>query len=199
VIDLENKSACIFGLPDGGKSTLANYIGAAYGSRCFVFDTLNEFPPEPFDSYSPKRPGDLAEFDRVLRAVISNRQYKLIIIDEANRYCPSKPQPLPQVVADLNDWRAHWGLAVIWIARLPVQLNQDLTQMAHYLFIFRLPGKQSIQYLNDVAAGLGDTVSRLPKYHFILADGERRYSLVAPVNPKYATAKKSQPPGLTKT
>lgn len=197
MIDLANKSACIFGLNDSGKSTLANYILTTYGAAAFCFDTLNEYPDTPFDSYAPKRPGDSAEFEMVIRKVMTNRRYKLILIDEANRYCPPKPQPLPQAITDLNDWRTHWGLATIYIARLPVQLNQDLTQLAHYLFIFRLPGKQSIQYLNDISAGLGDASMNLDKYHFIVADAERRYTVMPPVNARFITSKTSHPPPRT--
>lgn len=189
MLDLSSKAFCIFGLPDGGKSTLAHYIINQYGDRAFVYDTLNEYPDAPFDSYTPSDRYDSAELEAVIRAIIAKNQYFMVLIDEANRFCPSKPTPLPQAVADLNDWRAHYGLSVGYIARRPVQLNQDLTELAHYLFIFRLRGKNDIQYLNDLANGLGDAVSELPPYHFIMVDSARNYQLFNPVPGDFATNK----------
>lgn len=189
MIDLENKSFCIFGLNDSGKSTLTNYILQQFGNTAFVYDTMNEYKDDPFDRYVPNDRNSTIEFEMVLRRVMTAGRYRAIVIDEANRHCPPKPKPLPQAVADLNDYRAHWKLSTGYVARLPVQLNQDLTQLANFLFIFRIPGKQSIDYLNDIAAGLGDTVQTLEKYHFVVADSERRYQVFAPVPKEFATNK----------
>jgi len=194
MIDLENMGFVVFGLPDSGKSTLTNFILATFGATAFVYDTLNEYPGEPFDSYSPKGRADVKEFETVLRVAMNSRRYKLIMIDEANRFCPSKPATLPQAVADLNDWRAHWGLTTGFIARRPVQLHQDLTELAHYLFIFRLTGKNDIQYLNDIADGLGDAVSQLPAFHFVMVNPLREFQVMPPVPATFATAKKASPP-----
>jgi DNA helicase HerA-like ATPase len=187
-LDLANKAFCIFGLPDSGKSTLANYILTQYGAVAFVYDTLHEFPGEPFDSYTPRGRYNSAELGAVIR--VAMKHYKMIIIDEANRFCPAKPAPLPQTIADLNDWRAHYGLAVGYIARRPVQLNQDLTELSHYLFIFNLKGKNDIQYLNDLAGGLGDAVSQLAQYHFMIVDPMRNYQVSPPVPADFKTNKK---------
>ncbi len=193
-IELDGKSFGIFGLPDSGKSTLAHSILAAFRDKAFVYDTLGEYPPEPFDSWVPKDRNSVPELEGIIRQVMASRRYELFLLDEANRYCPTKPKPLPQAVADLNDWRAHYGLALGFICRRPVQLNQDLTEQAHYLMIFRLPGKNDCQYLNDMSDGLGDAVRRLQPYHFMVVDPERRYEISPPVDRGYATDKKSPPP-----
>jgi len=195
-IDLTDKGFCIFGLPDGGKSTLANFILKSYGPRGFVYDTLDEFPDNPFDRYAPQGRYDILELDRVVRSLITSRKYNLVIIDEANRFCPSKPTPLPQAVADLNDWRCHYGIAVGYIARRPVQLNQDLTELSHYLFIFGLKGKNDISYLNDLAAGLGDQVCQLSPYQFVVVDPQRNFTVYNPVPVECATDKKRGLKGL---
>ena len=186
-LNLQNKSFAMFGLPDSGKSTLAHCILCSYGSSAFVYDTLNEYPDQPFDRYAPRGRYDAAELERVIKAVKS--RYSLIIIDETNRFCPSKPKPLPQEIADLNDFRAHYGLAVGFMARRPVQLNQDLTELAHYLLIFRLPVKNDIDYLNSLSADLGDVVSQLPKYHFAVVDSERNFTICPPVPANFTTDK----------
>jgi len=190
MLDLNSKGFCIFGLPDSGKSTLANYILSSYGASAFVYDTLAEYASEPYDSYSPSDRYDPAELEIVIRNILASRRYSLFIIDEANRFCPSKPTPLPQAVADLNDWRAHYELGVGYIARRPVQLNQDLTELSHYLFIFALKGKNDIQYLNDFSAGLGDAVFGIPAYHYMLVSPDRSYELYTPVPVDFLTDKK---------
>lgn len=190
MLDLRNKAACIFGLPDSGKSTLANFIASQFGAKAFIFDTMNEFPDKPYDSYVPRDRRNVAELENVTRKIMASREYALFLIDETNRYCPSKPSPLPQAIADLNDFRAHYDLAVIYIARRPVQLNQDLTELAHFLFIFRLTGKNDIQYLNDIAEGLGDAVSQLKPFHFMGVFPDRSYSVFNPVKASFKTDKK---------
>lgn len=188
--DLNNKSACLFGLPDSGKSTLANYIAAQYEASCLVYDTLNEYPDTPFDSYVPQNRASTDELEKIIRQVLAAKRYRLFILDEANRFCPSKPAPLPQAVADLNDWRAHYEIATVYIARRPVQLNQDLTDLAHYLFLFNLTGRLDIDYLNNIAGGLGDAVQKLPPYYFIVAPPRRQdFTIMRPIPASFATAK----------
>ena len=189
-LNLDNKSLCIFGLPDSGKSTLANYILHIYGAQALMYDTLDEYPGNPFDSYVPRNRGSVAELENVTRRVLAARRYKLFIIDETNRFCPSKPKPLPQAIADLNDWRAHYGISIGYICRRPTQLHQDLTELAHYLFIFSLPGKNDQDYLNNLSRGLGDAVAQVPKYHFMVVYPDRRYELFSPVPREFATNKR---------
>lgn len=190
MLNLENKAFQIFGLPDSGKSTLANFILSEYGSNAFVYDTLGEYAEEPYDSYTPTNRGSVRELEQITRSVLACRRYKLFFVDELNRFCPSKPNPLPQAIADVNDWRAHYGLAFGGAARRPVQLNQDLTELSHYLFIFKLTGKNDIQYLNDLADGLGDLVRTLEPYHFVVVDPFRDYQVYSPVPVKFKTSKK---------
>ena len=190
MLDLTGKGFCIFGLPDSGKSTLANKILKDYRGSAFVYDTLTEYDEEPYDSYIPEDRYDPAELEGITRNILASRRYSLFVIDEANRFCPSKPAPLPQAIADINDWRAHYEIGVGYIARRPVQLNQDLTELAHYLFIFNLKGKNDIQYLNDFSVGLGDAVFEIPAYHFMVVSPDRSYELYAPVPRSNATRKK---------
>jgi len=200
--DLNNKTAVLFGLADSGKSTLANFIGAQYGSSCLVYDTLNEYPDEPFDSYVPNDRTSIPEMEKILRQVMASGKYRLLIGDEWNRFCPSKPAPLPQAVADLNDWHAHYEIATLYICRRPVQLNQDLTDLANYLFVFNMTGKHDIDYLNDIATGLGDAVEKLPPYHFVVAPPRRKdFVIMHPVPKTFATNKTAhaitKAPGVT--
>ncbi|KKL27557.1 hypothetical protein LCGC14_2383970 [marine sediment metagenome] len=184
MINLHNKTFAVFGLRGTGKSVFVNKIATSFGKRAMVFDTLNEVPDTVnYMSYSPKVKNSVAELEMVIKAIVDSKEYRAFIIDEANRYCPSKPSPLPSAVADLNDQCRHYGISVGYVARRPTQLNQDVTELAEYLFIFHLKGKSDIQYLNNLAEGLGQAVLSCHDYQFIQVNPDRSFQLCSPVKP----------------
>lgn len=184
-VNLRSKVFCVFGYRGSGKSVLMHYIGCDMGESCLIYDTLNECPATTkYHSYAPENRYNVLELCGIVKLVMANHKYKLFIIDEANRFCPSKPARLPQAVADLNDWCRHspYKMGVGFVARRPVQLNQDLTELADYLFIFKLGGKSDIQYLNDLSDGLGEVVKMLPNFHFVMVSPDRSYQVFQPIN-----------------
>ena len=184
-IKLTRKTWAVFGYKGGGKSTLSQYIASLYGEKCLYYDTLREVPLEAkFHAYKPKNRQNIGELESVIHLLQLNKRYRMFIIDEANRYAKPKPTPLPQVLADMNDWCRHpqYNLSVGYIARRPVQLNSDLTEIADYLFIFQLGGKNDIKYLNDLRDGLGDTVKNLPPFHFAVVNQSRQWQIMTPIN-----------------
>ena len=184
MIDLHRKGFVIFGLRGEGKSTLANHIANSFKSKCLVYDTLNEVPDNAkYDAYVPKVRNNSAELELLIRNIKMSSQYELLLIDEANRYCPSKPVPLPPEVADINDQLRHYNLAIGYIARRPCQLNQDLTELADYLFIFHLKGKADIAYLENLSQGLGKAVLACKPFYFIMVNPDRSYKLFQPIKP----------------
>ncbi len=183
-INLKGKTAADFGLRGSGKSYLADMLARTYGPQALIYDTLGEYDAKaPYDIYRPRDQNSVAELEKVIRDVMRSRKYKLLVIDEAHRFCPPKPAPLPLAVRDLNDFCRHeqYDISVIFIAQRPVKLHQDITEQADYLFLFRLAGKNDQTYLNEVSDGLGDAVKELPQYHFYLADQARKYQLMRPV------------------
>ena len=182
MIDIRNTTFAVFGLRGTGKSTFVDYIARQFKHKALVYDTLGEVPEKAnYDSYTPVNRYNPAELGGVISSIIASKQYRLFIIDEANRFCPSKPNPLPEWVADLNDQCRHYQIAVGYVARRLVQLNQDITELADYLFIFHLKGKGDIAYLEDISTGLGDAVLALPKYHFILVNPDRSFQTYSPI------------------
>ena len=184
----ERKTWAVFGLKGSGKSTLAKTIAYTYRENCLYYDTLKEVPKDaPIHAYKPKNNQDVTELEDIIAALkgMGARRYKMFIIDEANRFCPPKPHPLPQGVADMNDWCRHpqYALSVGYIARRPVQINTDLTEICDYLFIFQLAGVNDIKYLDSMRAGLGEAVRALPPYHFALVHPDRTWEICAPVTP----------------
>lgn len=183
-IDLQRKSFATFGLKGTGKSTFINGLAEQFGAKVLVYDTLGEVPPEAvYYSYQPRIRNSISELETVIMSIKDTGQYELFIIDECNRFAPSKPAPLPPELSDLNDQNRHYGLSVGYIARRPVQLNQDLTELSDYIFVFRLKGNRDIKYLNDLSGGLGDTVLKLKEFQFVVVMPDRSYFISNPIKP----------------
>ena len=132
MLDLQSKGFCIFGLPDSGKSTLANKILSEYGPGAFIYDTLAEYADEPYDSYIPDNRYDATELELVTRNILASRRYSLFVID----------------------------------------------------------GKNDVRYLNDLKDGLGDAVTNLAPYHFVLYHKGADFELYSPVSEMFTTDKK---------
>ena len=191
--DLVRKTFCAFGLRGTGKSTLANHIAEAFGPGALVYDTLHEAPlTANYDIYQPLQRNSVPELEAVIVKIKDGAKYNLFMIDEANRFAPSKPAPLPEELADLNDQCRHYGMTVGYIARRPCQLNQDLTELSDYLFVFHLKGNRDIRYLEDMARGLGDAVLELTGFQFVLVMPDRSFSVQGPIPASDAWLKSAQ-------
>ena len=180
--DVRSKRFCIFGLQGSGKSYLARRLISAEPAH-FVYDPMHEHSGcnrylATHRQYSPEA---LAELDLLVRrVVIGSGKVRLFLLDEASRYCPNR-RPLPDSIAELNDLQRHYDIALGFIARRPVQLHTDLVELAHFLFVFSLRGKNDLAYLDSLASGLADAVASLERYHFVVVDPLRRFSIHAPV------------------
>jgi DNA helicase HerA-like ATPase len=187
MIDLTGKSFAILGLKGTGKSTQADSILNLYGKSALYYDTLWESPENaPYVAYTPTDKYSVAELEALIEKITPKKEgdipvFRAVIIDEANRFCPPKPKPLPPKIANLNDIGRHYLMAVGYIARRPVQLNQDLIELCDYLFIYRLTGKNDLQYLNNTVTGLGDVVAALGKYEFVLVNPDKSYAVCNPI------------------
>jgi len=177
--DLTGKRFAILGLQGTGKTILAKHIlGQVQAS--IVYDVLHEYEGYnryivKYRQYSQESIDELNRF--VQRVVIGSQKIKLFIMDEANRLCPAKPHPLPDSILELNDWQRHFGISFGVICRRPVQLHTDLIELAHYLFIFQLKGRNDLTYLDDIAGGLADAVLALPDHSFIMVAPNHSYEL----------------------
>ena len=169
------------GLKGSGKTYLAKWI-LKHFPRHLVYDVMKEY--DGFTRYVPKfrqySLQSLEELNLAIRKLVFEKKPPCFILDEANRYCPNK-RPLPDAVLQLNDWSRHMGISFGVIARRPAQLNTDLIELANYVFIFNLKGKNDVQYFNSFVNGLGDQLPDLPAYHFAFVDEHRNYEIYAPV------------------
>jgi hypothetical protein len=186
-IDLSNVSFCILGVKASGKSTLANIILSDCADNALYYDTLGESPRNAtYNYYIPKDRYSVSELEMVISKITPQKgqsvesftpPYALFIIDECNRFCPPKPHPLPYRIADLNDQNRHYLMSVGYVARRPSQLNSDLIELANYLFIFRLTGKNDLIYLDSTVKGLADAVRQLEKYEFVLVYPDKHFQI----------------------
>lgn len=189
-VDLTGKTYCVFGLRGTGKSTIVNTILEQFGRYGLYYDTLWEAPPEAiYDAYQPKDRYSVAELEVMVKSIIPVNNsvepyYRCFTIDEANRFCPPKPSPLPPLIADLNDQCRHYQISVGYVARRPSQLNQDLTELAEYLFIFKLTGKNDLHYLAELVSGLDIAVRQLKQFEFVLVKPDRSFVICEPVKPQ---------------
>lgn len=185
--DISNKRCVIFGLQGSGKTVLAKNILRAVPA-CIVYDVHHEyygFPRYLVDhkqvrSYKPDDPA-IAELNlMVTRIVLGSGKIRLFVLDEANRYCPNH-RPLPSSILTLNDDNRHDRIAFCSIARRPAQLHTDLVELAHYIFIFRLPGLNDFKWCEEIAQGLGEAVRNLKDFHFMIVDQSRKFQEHEPV------------------
>jgi len=185
--DLSNKRFVVLGLQGSGKSVLVKSILRSYRNH-LVYDVHHEH--KEFNRYmvehrqvnrnKPDDPAIVELNNLVTRIVLGTGQIRLFVLEEANRYCPNN-YPLPGSILTLNDDQRHDRIAFGIVARRAVQLHTDLVELAHYLFIFRLPGKNDRLYLEGIAETLGDCVRELPDYHFMVVGPTRDFEVHPPV------------------
>lgn len=181
-IDLEDKRFIICGLQGTGKSVLVKTILKSF-KNSIVYDVLKEHSGSNryLVTHRQRSPQAIAELNNfVNQVVLGSKQIRLFIMEEANRYCPNH-QPLPVSILDLNDFNRHDKIAFGCVCRRPTQLNTDLVELAHYLFIYRLVGKNDYAYLEAIAEGLGEAARALPDFHFLVVDQSRRFEVHKPV------------------
>lgn len=178
ILDLREQHFCIFGLKGSGKTEFGKFI-VRQAERPFVIDPMDQYGDIPNAvTYVPENKeyckAAIAEINAVINHMLKIEPLPtLFLMDEANRFCPNK-RPLPGMIAYLNDESRHLELALGFIARRPVQLYTDLAELANYLVIFSLAGKNDRSYLNDIAEGFGDQIVKLPWHDFIIADKQRK-------------------------
>jgi len=182
-IDITDKRFVILGLNGTGKTYLAKYF-LKHTPAAIVYDTLHEYTG--YNRYivsnrqfSKSAVDELNLF--VSKVVINSKKIRLFILDEANRYCPVKPNPLPVSILELNDFQRHYRVSFGAVCRRPTQLHSDLVELAHYLFIFQLKGKNDLLYLDSLAPNLGMAVFALPQYHFVIVYPNHEFEVHKPI------------------
>lgn len=172
----------IVGLQGSGKTVLAKSIIDQYhkqGVSTLVIDYQHEYDGKGHTAYRvTDRVNPTQEVDTVLRHMIIDpyhgrvprrQRYGHLVCDEAPRYFPNRT-PLPTSMAEINDVGRHIGVAVTCIARRFSQVNTDLVELAHEIYLFRQSGVNDLKRCNDMSAGLANIVGHLPPHHYAVLD-----------------------------
>lgn len=189
MIDLTGKTYCTLGVKGAGKSTLNDMLLNTYGNDALYYDTLHEAPENAaYNYYQPSDKYSIAELESVIAAIIPQNKFaepkfKLFVVDEANRFFKPYPHPLPEKAKELNDICRHFGMTFGCIARRPSQLHSDLVDLADYLFIYRLTGKNDMVYLENTVSGLSDTVRNLGNHEFVQVNPDKSFQVCSPIQP----------------
>lgn len=192
----EDERIVVVGLQGSGKSTWTHaYIRAhlAAGHKVLIFDPMREYGKIPGATvYQPKAAGGDAlrrEFELMVSKLIiqpykrnRTQPYRLLVCEEASRYLMAG-KPLPENIGWVNDTMRHMKLSWVCIARRFVQMQVDISELAHRIIIYRLAGVNDMRRLADISEGLDDAVRSLAKYHYVEVDAERRYEIRPPVPP----------------
>lgn len=167
----------VCGFNQSGKSTYVKWLLSQYDLPIFVYDWHGEYKMlgEKVFVYIPSFRGileeRLTELNEVLQKFVLDKKdiIKMIVIDEANEYCPNH-RPLPRTILDLYNNHAHYNQSMITISRRPSDLSSKLMELAHYRIFFKLFGKNDMIYLDALKSGLSNIVSELQPFHYAVLD-----------------------------
>ena len=189
-IDLSKpRLVSIFGYTGGGKSNFLKYLlKELKNHKILVVDFHNEYAKldkyTNIDRVCPKTSvkNNQEELNKFLDKAIKHakdNQYNLIAIDEANQYMVSKNK-ISYAMVDLKNNHRHYNLSAFFIMRRPTQFDTDIIEQSHYLVAFSIKGKNTVKYFNDLSDGMGDAITRLSQYEYVLADPDRDFRIHNP-------------------
>ena len=174
-LDLRQRISVVMGLHMTGKTYLTRWLAKKYKS--IAYDVYNDFE-DVADVYIPEyNAGDKAqqEHDLFLNEVMNGKlknKYNMLIIDEATRYYINRHSLLTNQYRLINEYR-HYNLGVIFVTRRPSDITTSIIELARYLFIFRLTGRNDLNFLDDIKPHLSDIVSNLNEHEFYIVDAMR--------------------------
>lgn len=172
-IDLANKQFVVVGLRGHGKTVFAKSVLESVPESHIVYDPNDEY--HGYRSYVPDDPNSPDEMDAFIRDFGARYKPDLLLFDEINTYVRKNPTPLPTWLRQLVNNGRHWGVSAGYIARRPASIHTDIIEIADWLFIFNLAGKNDFQHLETLSKGLGEAAKELDDYAFLVVDARRRY------------------------
>lgn len=185
---------CIVGLQGSGKTQLSKKIAREFLSKkqkVLIIDLMKEYNLKGADIYRPvDNVNPVDEVSTIIQNYIinpfeenSSQPYRLVIFDESSRYFNNKLS-LPKPMGYINDFARHLKINVITVARRFTQINTDLVELSHNLYIFNQSGLNDIKRLDELSIGLGNTVLNLKPYHYVYVNQTRQYEIKNPINIK---------------
>jgi DNA helicase HerA-like ATPase len=194
-ISIEGQQLVVCGHRGAGKSTWIQH--AVHDAPVFVYDMNREheaIADRPNGArYLPNHRRDeegRAEADGVVSRLVTDNEPgarpAVVVLEEANRYVPNAGK-IPEAVGELVDLGRHYktaasdGIAVMYVTRRPAQLDPDVMELADYLIVYRVRGKNDKKRLNKEAPNLGDRAAELGEYEWLLVHPDRTITHMSPV------------------
>ena len=180
-LDLTGKRICVVGLQGSGKSYLTKYLLERY-KRVFVIDPMDEYQIIDKDKNRVRVVLKEEVIPDIVFDTIENTHLDMLIVDELSRFAPSR-RSINSRLKNFADVCRHppTPTTFVGIARRPGQVFTDYVELAHYIFIFRLRGRNDSIWLANQAIDLPTTVHGLKQYEFVCLDPDRSFKVMPPV------------------
>lgn len=186
-VNLLNKIFYVCGLHGTGKTNLLKYIALQH--HTVIFDTSHEWDVNRYHVYRPTAstyPQITIEAEQFLsflkkqNYIVNGKKIDMIIFSEAESIFPNR-KTLPPVFSEFLREHRRLRVAIGLDGHRPTTINTTLMSLAQYIFIFRLTGKNDLDYLKQLNFQIGDMPVQLQPYHFIVLDPNRNMVISEPV------------------
>ena len=178
-LDLKGKRVCIVGLQGSGKSYLTKYLLTSF-KTVFIIDPMDEYQVVDKDKSRIRVVVKDNIIPDIVYNTIENTDLDLLVVDEISRFAPSRKTDNLRL-RNYADICRHSGTTFIGVARRPGQVFTDYVELAHYIFIFRMRGRNDGIWLANQATDLPTTVHGLKQYEFVCLYPDRNYEVFPPV------------------
>lgn len=187
MINLQNKTFVVVGLKNTGKSYLIQNSILNSIPDNVVFDINGEYRNCENAKYVYKSNSRqysqemISEVDNFIEKMVNVKKPQLVIFEEADQIAPNQRLTSSSLL-HLNSTCRHFnkerGIALGFIVRRPADLSSKIIEIADYIFIFQLSGKNDLNYLDQLKTGLKDIMPQIESNHkFIVLDGARNYEV----------------------
>lgn len=186
-INLKNKTFVVAGLKNTGKTFLVQNAILNSIPNNAVYDITGEYKNCKSAKYvyasSNKQYSQemISEVDNFIEKLVNAKKPELVIFEEADCVLPNM-RITSSSLLHLNSTCRHFdkerGISVGFITRRLPDLNSKIVEIADYIFIFQLSGKNDLIYLEQLKKGLSEQMAQIEQNHkFIVLDGARNFAV----------------------
>jgi len=186
-INLKSKTFVIAGLKNTGKTFLIKNAILNSIPNNVVYDLTGEYKGCKSAKYIYNATNRqysqelIAEVDNFMEKMVNVKKPELVIFEEADNILPNM-RITSSALLHLNSTCRHFdnerGIAVGYVTRRLPDLNSKIVEIADYVFLFQLSGKNDLIYLEQLKKGLSEAMPQIEQNHkFIILDGARNFSV----------------------
>lgn len=182
-MELLGSHIVVCGMKRQGKSNWLQYVLSEFDAyrNALVYDMNREH--DNLARYVPThRNGEKArtEAGEVVKHFVTDNDRglrpDLLVMEEATRYCPNgggTPDPIMEVA----DLARHLNVGLLAVCRRLARLDTTLVELADYIVVFALRGKNDRSRLNAESPGAGEAAAELSDYEYLIIGPDRRWTV----------------------